>query len=107
MLKLHKRLENKIAIITGGGTGIGKAIARRFTANGASVAIMGRRPGPIQAIADEIDGLAVQGDTTIMSDCLKAVNMVKERYGGIDIVIANAGVVSVEGVRVNTLYLFP
>ena len=73
-------------------------MAKRFTANGASVAIMGRRLGPIQAIADEIEGLAIQGDTTIMSDCLRAVNMVKERYGGIDIIVANAGVASVGSV---------
>ena len=97
-VKLYKRLENKIAVITGGGTGIGKAIAKRFSANGACVAVMGRRSGPIQALADEIGGLAVQGDTTITSDCLRAVNMVKERYGGIDIIVANAGMVSVGSV---------
>jgi meso-butanediol dehydrogenase / (S,S)-butanediol dehydrogenase / diacetyl reductase len=47
------RLEGKVAIVSGGGTGIGAATARRFTAEGAKVVVMGRRPEPLEAVAAE------------------------------------------------------
>ena len=57
------KLDGKVAIVSGGGTGIGAATARLFAREGASVVVTGRRPGPIEAIAEEISGIAVAGDT--------------------------------------------
>ena len=54
------RLDGKVALITGGGTGIGAAVARRFVAEGASVVLMGRRAELIDAVAAEV-GVAVAG----------------------------------------------
>lgn len=88
------KLADKVALITGGGTGIGEAIARRFHLAGASVAISGRRLEPLMKAAKEIDGLAIQSDTTIASDCEEAVKEVKKHFGGLDILVANAGIMT-------------
>lgn len=86
------RLTNKVALITGGGTGIGAAVARRFAGEGASVVVTGRRPAPIQAVADEIGGVAVAGDTSDNEHVAAAVSTAVARFGGLDIVVANAAV---------------
>ena len=86
------RLEGKVAIVSGGGTGIGAATARRFAAEGAHVVITGRRPEPLEAVAAEIDGLAVPGDAADPSHAPRVVAAAVERFGGLDVVIANAGV---------------
>lgn len=86
------RLEDKVVLITGGGTGIGAATARRFAAAGARVAVTGRRPEPIEAIANEIGGVAVSGDVSDPAQCATAVGRTVERFGGLDILVANAGI---------------
>ncbi len=86
------RLEGKVAIVSGGGTGIGAASARRFAAEGASVVVTGRRPEPLEAVAAEIGGLAVPGDAADPEHAPRAVAAAVERFGGLDIVVANAGV---------------
>ena len=91
---MNKRLEGKIALITGGGSGIGAAIARRFVASGACVAIMGRRREPLAGIAAELNCLAVNGDTADADDCVAAVAQTVAEYGGLDILIANAGILA-------------
>jgi meso-butanediol dehydrogenase/(S,S)-butanediol dehydrogenase/diacetyl reductase len=58
------QLEGKVAIVSGGGTGIGAATAWRFAREGAHVIVTGRRPEPIRAVAEEVGGLAVAGDAT-------------------------------------------
>lgn len=82
----------KIALITGGGTGIGAASARRLAADGWSVAITGRRLAPIAAVAEEIGGLAIQADQSSEDDCGRAVAETLERFGRIDAVVLNAGI---------------
>jgi meso-butanediol dehydrogenase/(S,S)-butanediol dehydrogenase/diacetyl reductase len=85
------RLEGKVAIVTGGGTGIGAAVARRFAAEGASVLVTGRRPEPIEDVAREIDGVAVAGDIADVAHVDEVVRTAVERFGGVDVVVANAG----------------
>ena len=92
------RLEGKVALITGGGTGIGAAIARRFSESGARVVLTGRRAAQIESVASELEGLAVPGDTTNPDDCAAAVSAALGAYGRLDIVVANAGVMSVGSV---------
>ncbi len=88
----NRRLESKVALITGGGTGIGAAIARRFVNAGASVVVCGRRVEPLQRIADEIDCLPLAGDVSSLDDCTNLVAETKKQLGGLDIVVANAGI---------------
>jgi NAD(P)-dependent dehydrogenase (short-subunit alcohol dehydrogenase family) len=85
------QLHGKVALITGGGTGIGAAVARRFVAEGASVVLMGRRAELIEAVAAQVGGIAFAGDAAQAKDADRAVELARERFGGLDIVIANAG----------------
>lgn len=94
---MSKRLEGKVVLITGGGTGIGAAIARRAVTAGASVAITGRRREPIAGIAAELNCLAVQGDTVDANDCAAAVAQTVGELGGLDVLVANAGILSAAG----------
>jgi meso-butanediol dehydrogenase / (S,S)-butanediol dehydrogenase / diacetyl reductase len=86
------RLEGKVAIISGGGTGIGAATARLFAAEGAKVVVTGRRREPIEAVAAEVNGLAVAGDTTDPSHATEAVAAAVATFGGLDVLVANAGI---------------
>jgi len=88
------RLQGKTALITGGGTGIGAAIARRFAESGALTVLTGRRAAHIESVAREVKGIAVPGDTTIPEDCAAAVEATLSAHGRLDIVVANAGVMS-------------
>jgi NAD(P)-dependent dehydrogenase (short-subunit alcohol dehydrogenase family) len=85
------RLKDKVAIITGGGTGIGAAAARLFAREGANVIVTGRRPEPLEAVAAEIDGRAVPGDVADPGHAEAAVEAARGSFGGLDIVVANAG----------------
>jgi meso-butanediol dehydrogenase/(S,S)-butanediol dehydrogenase/diacetyl reductase len=86
------RLDGRVAIISGGGTGIGAATARLFAGEGARVVVTGRRPEPLQDVAKEVGGRAVAGDTADPDHVADAVAVAREAFGGLDIVIANAGV---------------
>jgi NAD(P)-dependent dehydrogenase (short-subunit alcohol dehydrogenase family) len=90
---MNGRLANKIALITGGGSGIGAAAARRFAVEGASVVVTGRRLEPIKAVAAEIGGLAVAGDTNDAEHLAAAVSTAVAHFGGLDIVVASAGII--------------
>ena len=86
------RLDGKVALISGGGTGIGAATARLFAREGASVVVTGRRPEPIEAVAAEVKGLAVAGDTTDPLHATEAVAAAVATFGGLDVLVANAGI---------------
>jgi citronellol/citronellal dehydrogenase len=83
----------KVAIVTGGGTGIGRATAREFARTGALVAICGRRPEPLRATADQIgeDCLAVPCDVRETEQVEAFLDAVGERFGRVDILVNNAG----------------
>ena len=85
-------LEGKVALIIGGGSGIGEACARLFAEDGAMVAVMGRRPQPLQRVAGETGGLAVPGDAAQAADCERAVAATTEAFGRLDVLVSCAGV---------------
>jgi NAD(P)-dependent dehydrogenase (short-subunit alcohol dehydrogenase family) len=88
------KLDRKVAVITGGSTGIGLATARRFVAEGAYVFITGRRASELDAVARELGAnvTTVQGDVAKLADLDKLYAVVKEKQGRIDILFANAGI---------------
>jgi NAD(P)-dependent dehydrogenase (short-subunit alcohol dehydrogenase family) len=87
------RLEGKIAVITGGNSGIGLATARRFAEEGAHVFITGRRQNELDAAVRQIGKQAtgVQGDVSNLADLDRLYETVKREKGRIDVVFANAG----------------
>jgi NAD(P)-dependent dehydrogenase (short-subunit alcohol dehydrogenase family) len=87
------RLEGKVAVITGGNSGIGLATARRFAEEGAHVFITGRRQRELDVAVREIGKQAtgVQGDVSKLADLDRLYETVKREKGRIDVVFANAG----------------
>ena len=88
-----KRLEGKVAVVTGGNSGIGLATARRFAEEGAHVFITGRRQAELDAAVKQIGRQAtgVQGDVAKLTDLDRLYAAVKQQQGRIDILFANAG----------------
>ena len=86
------RFEGKTALITGGGTGIGAASTRRIAAEGGNVVVMGRREAHLRAVAATCGGHVVVGDTTSLDDLERAVSEAQERFGRLDLLVANAGI---------------
>ncbi len=84
-------LKGKVALITGGGTGIGEKCARLFAAEGAHVAVMGRRPALIEQVSRAIGCFGVVGDASNTADVKRAISEINTEFGTIDIVVANAG----------------
>jgi NAD(P)-dependent dehydrogenase (short-subunit alcohol dehydrogenase family) len=82
----------RAALVTGGGTGIGAAVARRLAADGYAVAVTGRRAAPIEAVAAETGGLAIVADVSIEADADRCVAEAVERHGGLDALVLNAGI---------------
>lgn len=86
-----RRFEGRTAIVTGGGTGIGAATARRLAGEGATVVVTGRREAPLQRVADEVGGIAVVADVTDVAAWERVVDVATDRTGRLDILVANAG----------------
>src|SRR6202030_52956 len=88
------KLEGKIALVTGGNSGIGLATAKRFVSEGAYVFITGRRDAELAAGAKERAGsvASVQGDVSNLDDLDRLFAQIKREKGKLDIVFANAGV---------------
>jgi NAD(P)-dependent dehydrogenase (short-subunit alcohol dehydrogenase family) len=88
------KLEGKVALVTGGNSGIGLATAKRFVAEGAYVFITGRRPAELDAAEKEIGSnvTSIQGDVAKLADLDRVFAQIKRDKGKLDIVFANAGV---------------
>ncbi len=94
------KLQGKIALVTGSGTGIGAAIALRLAQEGAQVVINYRKSaGPAEQVAQQCQtaggpdaAITVQGDISVVADCYKIVQAAIEKYGRLDILINNAGI---------------
>jgi len=87
------RLENKVALITGGTSGIGKATVELFTSEGAQVAFTGRRRQLGEGLAKRAGAFYIQADHRKMEDCQRSVAETLSRFGRIDILFNNAGIV--------------
>lgn len=97
------RLAGKVALITGGGTGIGRAIAVAFAREGASVAVAGRRLEKVKEVANAIEkqggaALALQCDVSHEKDAERAVSETAKKFGKLDVLVNNAGALSVSTV---------
>ena len=91
-IDLTQRLAGKVAVVTGGASGIGLATARRFAAEGATVVIADFNQVSGQAAAAEIDGLFVQVDVTDEAQVNALFDTVNTTYGSVDIAFNNAGI---------------
>lgn len=85
-------LQDKVAVVTGGASGFGEGIARRFAADGAHVVIADLNEDAAKKLAQEIGGLAVRADVSRGDDVKAVARAALDRFGGIDILVNNAGI---------------
>lgn len=90
-------MKNKVVIITGGSSGIGKGLAEAFGEQGSKVVITGRRKAPLDDVANSLkkqgmEVLAIQADASVEADNQRMVEEVLAKYGQIDVLINNAGI---------------
>jgi len=92
--QIPAKLQNKVAIVTGGGTGIGKGIAKVLIANGATVLINGRRSAPLEQTKAELGQNChiFVGDVSQEKTCIDLVETCIREYGSVDILVNNAGI---------------
>ncbi|MFC2084860.1 SDR family oxidoreductase [Bacteroidota bacterium] len=93
----EKKIQKKVVWITGGGSGLGKAMALEFARNGAKVVISGRRENILKETVREIErensqGLAIQCDVSKEEEIIEAVSQIVNSFGRLDVAIANAAV---------------
>jgi len=87
------QLNRKAVLITGGGTGIGRAIAESFAQKGAKVLITGRREAPLKEVSQAFENIKyVQADVTKADDRKNALQAIITKFGKLDILVNNAGV---------------
>ena len=89
-------LKGQVAVVTGGGRGIGRAIAQRFAAEGAAVVVAARTAKEIETVAAEVTAAggraaAVQADVSREEDCQRIVAAAREKFGAVHILVNNAG----------------
>ena len=91
MSESHRELHDQVALVTGGGRGIGRNIALELAAAGAKVAVAARSAGEISQTAEEIGGLAIECDVSDRAAVERMVEQVESEYGRVDLLVANAG----------------
>lgn len=89
-------LESAKVLVTGGGTGIGRATALQFARLGADVAVLGRRPGPLEEVAQELRDAGVESRSQVAdirdeAAVIGAFDALDEAWGGVDVLVNNAG----------------
>ena len=87
-------MKNKRCIVTGGGSGIGRATCRMLAARGAKVGVLGRTAADVQAVADEISGLALVADMGEEAQIRAAVERCAQAWGGLDVLVNNAAMMT-------------
>jgi NAD(P)-dependent dehydrogenase (short-subunit alcohol dehydrogenase family) len=87
----ESELDGQVALVTGGGRGVGEGIARELAAAGARVAVSARTRDQVEAVAREIGGLAIVADVTDRAAVDSMVDQVEAELGPIDLLVANAG----------------
>ncbi len=97
LLLVENFMRDKVVIVTGGSSGIGKALAVKFGTEGSKVVITGRKKDQLDAAAADlasrgIEAIAVVADASIEADCKRVVEAAVERFGRIDVLINNAGI---------------
>lgn len=93
---MEKRFENRVVLLTGAGTGMGRAVAIRLASEGAAVALWGRRADPLEAVAKDIRDA---GGTALVQTCdisgadeiAASLEITLKQFGKLDAVFANAG----------------
>ncbi|RZL05031.1 MAG: SDR family NAD(P)-dependent oxidoreductase, partial [Hymenobacter sp.] len=93
-MSTSQKLAGKIALVTGGNSGIGLATAQRFVAEGAYVFITGRRQAELDAAVQSLgdQSYGIQGDVSNLADLDRAIATIKEQKGRLDVLFANAGI---------------
>eukprot|EP00727_Mastigamoeba_balamuthi_P001064 m51a1_g10955 putative 3-oxoacyl-(acyl-carrier protein) reductase (269) ;mRNA; r:206459-207559 len=91
-----RRFEGRVALVTGGTSGIGEAVVRRLVSEGARVAFTGRRSDEGERLARETGALYVRADHTSPDDCERCVGAVVAAYGELHVVVNNAGTVLIK-----------
>ena len=95
-------LDGKVAVITGGGSGIGEAVGRRLSAEGARIVVADRDAERARTVAESLDGLAVTCDVNEWADQERMVEQTLAAYGRLDIAFANAGFGADRGFKEST-----
>lgn len=90
---MAQKLAGKIALVTGGTSGLGLATAKRFVAEGAKVVVTGRRAAELEAAVAELgeNATGVRGDVAVLSDLDRLYGTIREKHGRLDVLFANAG----------------
>ena len=85
-------LKNAVALITGGSSGIGRAVAEALATSGARVAITGRDESRLKKVAQQLGAQAIHADVSVEADVMRTYREVAEKLGQLDILVNNAGV---------------
>jgi 3-oxoacyl-[acyl-carrier protein] reductase len=90
-------LDDRVALVTGGGQGIGEAICRRLANHGARVVVFDLHKSNAERVAGDISGLAIAGDVTSEQDIARALDETERRLGSVAILVNNAGITGKAG----------